>query len=144
MVRVLVFVAFIAVPLVEIFALIQVGQVIGAWWTILILVADSLLGAWLLGREFRGTWAALRRAAGTGRLPDRELADASLVIVGGTLLLTPGFVTDLVGFFFLLPVTRPLARRALLSFVGRRVQSQTSRWLGLAAEARERRRPGPL
>lgn len=129
LVRVLALVAFIAVPLVEIYALIQVGQVIGPWWTILILVVDSLIGAWLLRREWRGTWAALRRATSAGQLPNRELADAALVIVGGTLLLTPGFVTDLVGFFFLLPLTRPIARRMLLSFVTRRVQVQASRWV---------------
>lgn len=122
MLRLGVFVAFLVVPLVEIYALIQVGQVIGAWWTVLILVLDSLLGAWLLRRAWRGSWAALRRATGSGQLPSRELADAALVVVGGTLLLTPGFVTDLVGFFLLLPMTRPVARRALLSFVARRVR----------------------
>lgn len=123
-----VFLAFLVVPLLEIFALIQVGQVIGAWWTILILVADSLLGAWLVRREWRGTWSALRGAVGSGQLPNRELADAALVVVGGTLLLTPGFVTDLVGFFLLIPLTRPIARRTLLSFVARRAVLRAGRW----------------
>lgn len=128
MVKLGVFLAFLVVPLIEIYALIQVGQVIGAWWTVLILVADSLLGAWLVRREWRGTWAALRRATGAGQLPNRELADAALVVVGGTLLLTPGFLTDLLGFFLLLPLTRPIVRRALLSFVARRVQLRAARW----------------
>lgn len=128
MARALTFVAFLVVPLVEIYVLIQVGQVIGAWWTILILVADSVLGAWLIRREWRTTWAALRAAMGSGRLPDRELADAGLVVIGGTLLLTPGFVTDLAGFFFLLPFTRPIARRALTALVARRVQVRAARW----------------
>jgi UPF0716 protein FxsA len=112
---------FLLVPLVEIYLIIQVGQAIGAAWTILLLVADSVLGAWLVRREGRRTWAALQQAVGSGRMPSRELADAGLVLVGGTLLLTPGFVTDVVGFFLLLPVTRPVARRLLGWFVGRRL-----------------------
>ncbi len=126
--RLAAFVAFLVVPLAEIYVLIQVGQIIGPWWTILGLVAISVLGAWLIRREWRGTWAALRTALSTGRLPDRELVDAGLVVIGGTLLLTPGFVTDTVGFFFLLPVTRPIARRMLTSLVARRVQVRAARW----------------
>jgi len=126
--RLAAFVVFLVVPLAEIYVLIQVGQVIGPWWTILSLVAISVLGAWLIRREWRGTWAALRTALSTGRLPDRELVDAGLVVIGGTLLLTPGFVTDIVGFLFLLPVTRPFARRMLTSLVARRVQVRAARW----------------
>jgi UPF0716 protein FxsA len=112
--------AFLLVPVVEIYVIIQVGQVIGAWPTVLLLVIESLLGAWIVKREGRRAWAALRGAAGTGRMPTAELADAGLVLVGGTLLLTPGFVTDLFGFFFVLPPTRPLARRLLGWFIARR------------------------
>ena len=112
--------AFLAVPLVEIYVIIQVGQVIGAWPTVLLLVLESLIGSWLIKREGRRAWDALRREAGTGRLPGRELADGALVLIGGTLLLTPGFVTDVAGFFFVLPPTRPLARRLLLAWLSRR------------------------
>jgi UPF0716 protein FxsA len=113
--------AFLVVPIVEIYLIIQVGQAIGAPWTIALLVADSVLGAWLVRVEGRRTWRALRQAIGSGRIPSRELADAGLVLVGGTLLLTPGFLTDVVGFFLLLPVSRPLARRLLGWFVSRRL-----------------------
>lgn len=113
-------IAFLLVPVVEIYVIIQVGQVIGAWPTVLLLVVESLLGAWIVKREGRRAWTALTGAAGTGRMPTKELADAGLVLVGGTLLLTPGFVTDVVGFFFVLPPTRPLARRLLGWFVARR------------------------
>jgi len=113
-------VAFLIVPVVEIYVIIQVGQVIGAWPTVLLLVLESLLGAWIVKREGRRAWTALQGAAGTGRMPGKELADAGLVLVGGTLLLTPGFVTDIVGFFFVLPPTRPLARRLLGWFIARR------------------------
>jgi len=114
---------FLVTPVVEIFVIIQVGQRIGALATVALLVAESALGAWLVRKEGRRAWEALRSALGTGRLPGGELADAALVLVGGTLLLTPGFVTDIVGFFLILPLTRPLARRALGAIIARRAGS---------------------
>lgn len=111
---------FVGVPLLEIYLLVQAGQAIGLGWTILILVADSILGAALLRREGATAWRALRDALASYRMPARELADGVLVLVGGTLLLTPGFLTDALGFFFILPVTRPLARRALTAFITRK------------------------
>ncbi len=118
---------FIAVPIVEIYVIIQVGQAIGAIPTILLLILESFIGAWLLKREGRRAWRALTETIGRGQLPGRELADATLVLVGGTLLLTPGFVTDVFGFFFVLPFTRPIARRLLLWFAARRVASRARR-----------------
>ena len=123
----LLFLIFVIVPTLEIWVLIEVGQVIGAWWTVGLLLADALLGAWLVRREGRRTWQALRDAAGTGRLPDRELSDAGLVLVGGTLLVTPGFLTDIVGFFLVLPFTRPIARRLLAWVIARRFVALTQR-----------------
>jgi UPF0716 protein FxsA len=117
----LLFVAFIVVPLVEIFVLIQVGQVIGAWWTIALLIADSIFGTWLIKREGARSWAALRDSLQTGRMPARELADAGLIVVGGTLMLTPGFVTDILALFLILPFTRPVARRVLTRVVANRL-----------------------
>ena len=133
----LLFVAFVVVPLAEIFVLIQVGQVIGPWWTILLLVADSLLGSWLIKREGGRAWAALRTALDTGRMPARELADGALILVGGTLMLSPGFVTDAVGIVLILPITRPLARAALTRLIARRLAGAGG---GLPGNAR---RPGP-
>lgn len=123
-------VAFLVVPLVEILVIIQVGQVIGAPWTIALLVIDSAIGAWIVKREGLRAWAALRKAVTAGHLPGTELADAALVLVGGALLLTPGFATDAAGFFMVLPLTRPLARRALLWYVGRRATLAMSRRTG--------------
>lgn len=117
----LLFVAFVVVPLVEIFVLIQVGQVIGPWWTILLLIADSVIGAMLIKREGRRAWQALRVALGSGRMPAAELADAALILIGGTLMLTPGFASDVLGMVFILPFTRPLARRALTRVLARRL-----------------------
>jgi len=117
----LLFVAFLVVPVVEIYVLIQVGQVIGAWWTVLLLIADSIFGSWLLKREGIRAWRALQTALTEGRMPGKELADAALIVFGGTLMITPGFVTDLVGLVAILPFTRPVARRMLTAFVARRV-----------------------
>jgi UPF0716 protein FxsA len=128
----LVFVAFLVVPIVEIYVLIQVGQVIGAWWTVLLLVADSLFGSWLLKREGSRAWRALQAAFESGRMPTKELADAALIVFGGTLMITPGFVSDIVGLLAILPFTRPIARRMLGAFVARRV-----------VVIRDARRPGP-
>jgi UPF0716 protein FxsA len=114
-------VAFVVVPLVEIYVLIQVGQAIGAWWTILILIADSILGTWLIRREGGRAWQALQEALRSGRMPARELADGALILVGGTLMLTPGFVTDVLGIVLILPFTRPVARKLLTTVVARRL-----------------------
>ncbi len=126
-------VLFVIVPLVEIYLVVKAGQTFGLGWTVLLLILDSVLGAVLLKREGEAAWRALREALASYRMPARELADGVLVLVGGTLLLTPGFVTDVLGFFFILPFTRPLARRALTAFIARK----------FLAGPRERQRPGP-
>jgi len=117
----LVLALLVAVPIFEVWLLIQVGKQIGALWTVAVLVAEALLGAWLMRREGSRAWNALNAALRTGTMPSGELADAALVLVGGVLLLLPGFLTDVIGFFFLLPFTRPLARHALAFFVARQV-----------------------
>ncbi len=116
-----VFVALLVVPVAEIALIVAVGKVIGGWQTLALLLVESALGAYLVKREGRRSWRDLRVALNTGRMPGRELADAALVLIGGTLLLTPGFLTDIVGFFFILPVTRPITRRWLQSVVERRL-----------------------
>jgi len=117
----LVFLALLVVPIAEIAVIIGIGKVIGGWQTLALLLFESALGAWLVRREGAKAWLALRTALQTGRMPSAELADAALVLVGGTLLLAPGFLTDVVGFVFILPVTRPLARRLLQRAVERRL-----------------------
>jgi UPF0716 protein FxsA len=116
-------VLFFGLPLIEIAVLIQVGQAIGPWWTIFLLVADSVFGAWLIKHEGRRALAALSDALSSGRMPARELADGVLIVVGGALMLSPGFVTDLFGMLCILPVTRPLARRALTHFFAARLRT---------------------
>ena len=105
---------FIVVPLVELYVIIQVGQEIGALPTIAILVADSLLGSVLMRSQGRAVWRRFNDALAAGRPPAREVLDGGLVILGGAFLLTPGFVTDLIGLVLLLPPTRAVVRGALV------------------------------
>ncbi len=123
-----VFLALLIVPVIEIAAIIAVGRVIGGWQTLLLLVLESLLGAWIVKREGGRTWTALQEALRSGTMPSRQLSDAALVLIGGTLLLTPGFVTDFVGFFFILPLTRPLTRAWLEAVVARKLLGPMGEW----------------
>jgi UPF0716 protein FxsA len=111
----------VAVPIFEVYVLVQVGQRIGVLWTVSILVLEAVLGGWLLRREGARAWRALDAAFRGGRVPTGELADAALVLVGGVLLMLPGFVTDVLGLFFLIPFTRPFARHVVGFFVARRL-----------------------
>jgi UPF0716 protein FxsA len=124
----------VALPIFEVWLLIQVGDQVGVWPTVLILVVEAVLGGWLMRREGRRAWQALTDAFGTGRVPTGELANAALVLVGGLLLLLPGFATDAIGFLFLLPMTRPLARKLVAFFLARRINR-----LGLARLAAQGR-----
>lgn len=117
----LLLVALIVVPLVELYVLVQVGQLLGIVPTLLLLLAMSLLGGYLLRREGSKTWRAFRAALHSGRMPAREVADGALVILGGSLLLTPGFVTDVFGLACVLPPSRAVLRRKLTGVVARRL-----------------------
>src|ERR671929_1236099 len=117
---------FIVVPIAELYVIIQVGQAIGALPTIAILIADSVLGSMLLRSQGRGVWRRFNQTLAAGRPPAREVLDGVLVIFGGALLLTPGFVTDVFGLLFLLPPTRAVVRRLLVRrFALRMVASVT-------------------
>jgi UPF0716 protein FxsA len=124
------FLAFLVVPILEIYVIVQVGQEIGAWPTVLLLLLESALGAWIVRREGRRAWRALRDAVSQGQLPSRQLADGALLLLGGALLLAPGFITDFVGFLLVLPPTRALARAVLLTWLAHRAQSTAMGWMG--------------
>lgn len=106
-------VLFIVVPILELYVIIQVGQLIGVVPTLVLLLADALLGSMLLKHEGRGAWRRFNEALAARRFPGREVADGVLIVIGGTLLLTPGFLTDIFGLLLLLPPTRAIARRVL-------------------------------
>jgi UPF0716 protein FxsA len=123
----LLFVLFIVVPIAEIYVLLQIGHAIGALPTIALLIADSVLGAALMRSQGRAAWLRLNAALAEGRVPGREVMDGALVILGGALLLTPGFLSDILGLVLLLPPTRAIVRRVLLRrFAGRIVAGAAS------------------
>jgi UPF0716 protein FxsA len=120
-------VLFIVVPIAELAVLIQIGQLIGIWWTIALLVADAVLGSLLARSQGRITWRRFNEAVAGGRVPAREVMDGALVLFGGALLLTPGFISDILGIVLLLPPSRALVRRVLVRrFAGRMVVSMSA------------------
>jgi UPF0716 protein FxsA len=109
----------VGLPVAELYTIVKVAHLIGPLATILLLILGSSLGA-RLGRRARAqALVALLEALAAGRTPTRELADGAVVVIGAALLLIPGFLTDIVGLFFLFPPTRPIARRGLLRVCGR-------------------------
>jgi UPF0716 protein FxsA len=115
-------VLFIAVPIAELYVIIWVvGPALGAPLTILLLIADSVLGSVLMRSQGRAAWRRFNRTLAEGKMPHREVIDGVLVIFGGALLITPGFITDVLGFLLLVPPTRALFRRLLVRRLGRRV-----------------------
>lgn len=118
---------FVLVPIAELAIIIQVGQALGVWVTIAILVADSVLGSLLMRSQGRATWRRFDDALQTGRVPAKEVLDGGLVIFGGACLLTPGFITDLFGLALLLPPSRAVLRRLLMRRLGLRLLSGVSR-----------------
>ena len=113
---------FLVLPLAELYVIFKLADdVIGLGWTIALLVADSVLGALLLRSQGRAVWGRFSEALAAGRMPHREVQDGVLVIFGGAFLMTPGFITDVLGLLMLLPPTRALIRRGVMRVVSRRV-----------------------
>jgi UPF0716 protein FxsA len=110
---------FVLVPIAELYVILKVGDAIGWQLTLLILVADSLLGTWLMRSQGRAVWQRFQASMEAGRIPHREVFDGVLVIFGGAFLITPGFLTDIIGFCLLLPPTRALMRRFVIRRGGR-------------------------
>jgi UPF0716 protein FxsA len=137
-------VIFILVPIAELYVIIKVGGAIGLVPTLVLLLADALLGSILLRYQGRAAWIRFNRALAEGRVPHKEVFDGVLVIMGGALLLTPGFLTDIVGLIFLIPPTRALIRAISARFVRRRLALGGAVWsFGTPRRApRGRRAPG--
>lgn len=104
----------VVAPLVELYVIVQVAQVIGGWETLALLIVESILGAWLLKVQGLSVLARVRDAVDQGRVPGRELVDGLLLVVAGALMLAPGFIGDVVGFLLLIPPTRALVRAPLM------------------------------
>jgi len=130
-------VLFIVLPLAELYVIFQVGEAIGVVWTILLLLADSVVGSLLLRTQGRAVWRRFNAALREGRMPHREVQDGVLVIFGGAFLITPGFITDVVGVLLLLPPTRAMLRRLGMRALARRVERRTRRGFDVEGTATE-------
>lgn len=117
------FLLFVVVPLVELMLLIQVGQRIGLIPTLLIVLATGAAGAALARREGLRTLMSIQSEMAAGRMPGSSLLDGAAILIGGAFLLTPGILTDLVGFSLLFPFTRGWMKRRIARFVERQVQN---------------------
>jgi UPF0716 protein FxsA len=116
---------FLLVPVAELYVIYLVGDAIGVWQTFLLLAADSVLGALLLRSQGRSAWRRFNEALAAGRMPHREVIDGVLIIFGAAFLITPGFLTDILGLMLLIPPTRSVVRRLAVRRLGRRVQVGT-------------------
>ncbi len=126
---------FIVVPIAELAVIIAVGREIGVGPTVLVLLADAILGSMLARSQGRAAWRRFTEATQAGRPPAREVIDGALILFGGALLLTPGFLTDLLGILLLLPPTRAVARRVLVKRLAHRM---------VVSMTRPRPPPGPV
>jgi UPF0716 protein FxsA len=135
--------AFIVVPLVELYVIIQVGGAIGLIPTLVLLLADALLGSMLLRQQGRAAWVRFNRALAENRLPHKEVFDGVLIIFGGALLITPGFITDIFGLILLIPPTRAIVRGISSRIVRRRMSLGETVWGFGRAQPPPRRRPAP-
>jgi UPF0716 protein FxsA len=113
-------------PLAELYLIYKVGDAIGVIPTLLLLAADSVIGSLLLRSQGRAAWRRLNEALAEGRMPHQEVQDGVLVVFGGAFLITPGFITDVIGLLMLLPPTRPLVRRLVMRALTRRVERRVA------------------
>ena len=120
--------AFISVPLVEIMLFIEIGSRIGTWTTLLIVALTAVIGASIAHREGLKTWWRMQEKLYSGQMPDEELLDGLLVLIAGALLLTPGFLTDTVGFLVLYPRARQVLKRWLRQKFSQRFQMHQRDW----------------
>jgi len=138
------FLLFVILPLTEIVILIQVGQAIGAWYTIGLVLLSAFVGVNMLRHQGLSTLLRARQRMDNGELPAQEMAEGLILAVGGALLVTPGLVTDAIGFSCLIPAVRrrilvELRKRSTLVVNGQRVDGQR----GAATETEPpRHRPG--
>ena len=139
----LILLLFIVVPIAELYVIIELGGAIGVAPTLALLIFDSLVGAILLRSQSRAAWERFNRALAEGRMPGREVFEGAMIIVGGALLLTPGFITDVVGLALLLPPTRAIMRSLLTRAVAKRTGVAWRVSTFGAARARAQRRPRP-
>ncbi|MCL7747776.1 FxsA family protein [Halalkalibacter alkaliphilus] len=113
----------IIVPALEIAVLILSGNILGVWPTILLIIATGVLGAWLAKKEGLQALRLAQLQTQQGQLPSGVILDGICILVGGVVLLTPGFITDAIGFFLLIPATRMIAKGFLLKMFNQMIKN---------------------
>ena len=141
----LVVLIFIIVPIAELYVIIKVGETIGLIPTLVLLLLDALIGSMLLRQQGRAAWVRFNRALAENRLPHKEVFDGVLIIFGGALLITPGFITDIFGLVLLIPPTRAIVRAIASRMVRRRMAlgGGATIWTMGRAQRPPRSRPAP-
>ncbi|MEE2768022.1 MAG: FxsA family protein [Actinomycetota bacterium] len=118
---ILLLVAFLVVPVVEIYLIVEVAQAAGILNTVALLILVSVVGAWMVRREGLGIFRRAQGELAAGRVPGRHMVDGLLVLVAGVLMLTPGFATDALGLILLFPPSRITVREIIIRRFTRRV-----------------------
>jgi UPF0716 protein FxsA len=118
------FLLFTLIPVIEIAVLIRVGSFIGFWPTIGLMIVMGIVGAWLAKREGRRTLLEIQRALAVGQMPTNEILQGFLIFLGGLLMVTPGFVTDLFGLLLVFPPTRKLSLRVMKRILANKIHFQ--------------------
>lgn len=119
-------VLFLLLPLAELWVIVNIAGGLGIGYTIVLLLAVSAAGAWLVKVQGFGALRRIQDTLGRGSMPTTELVDGALIVVAGALLLTPGFITDGVGFALLIPPSRAIIRKALASRFQSRIRIVTT------------------
>lgn len=120
MILMIFFLLFVIVPVVELWLILQIGSLIGVWPTVLLLLLDSIIGTWLVRSQGASVWKRFRAASERGGIPAQETVEGFLVLIGGTLLIVPGFISDVVGLAAVLPPTRRLLAKRVVRGVSQR------------------------
>jgi UPF0716 protein FxsA len=133
---------FLILPFLELWVIIESATVIGVGWTFALLVGMSVLGGFLVKREGTALWRQTSEALAEGRMPTREVGDGALVLFGAALMLTPGFITDIVGLVLVFPFTRAVLRPLVVGALAKRAQSTfTFRTVGFGTPTQPHSRP---
>lgn len=113
--RLFLFVAFVVVPIVEIALLIALANAFGFWPAFALVVATAFLGSWLVSLQGRATYDQVRTQLNSGQIPGSAMAHGGMILIAGAFLLTPGLLTDAVGFLLLIPAVREMIRKKLMN-----------------------------
>lgn len=127
---------FISVPLIEVLILIKLGSLFGFWPTIFLIIGTGILGAYLAKLYGLTIWYKIQQDLNAGLMPADKLVDGLLILIGGIVLLTPGLLTDILGFMLLIPITRSYFKRFAKTKFKDMSEKQTTKiyWKGTEAK----------